>query len=188
MYQPLLNSAEEEYKPPLSPLRDTERPHRPIFTLRDLIAAPSLFFALSCFLSLAISAVNISFLSAHDAFDTYATARKPVRSPSIYPGLENVHWSTPRCRNHTVYPRSYAQIEDKSRRHKLVHAYRDEVTFAFGGEVCTFPTHVIMSAIPTTTIDCCRYCFQRSRLWNGELYTYLPCISSLALDHSWTFS
>lgn len=136
-YEPLLAYADDEHKH-VHTSSDAQHDvsEAKALGLRDLLTIPHLFLSLSCALALLLSAMNLSLLAAHDAFTTYASLRAPTRTPSLYPGLERVHWDTPRCRTRTAYSREYARFTgaDVTRR-EHVRAPKDATQFQFGGEV-----------------------------------------------------
>ena len=127
-YEPLLP---EEDKESALPAPYSSRP-----PLVAYLQSPRSFFLLCCALGLVISTLNLSFISAHDAFNAYAFERTPKRTPSVYLGLEHIRYRTPRCRNRTTYPSDYARFEgDNVRQRQRVHAPKDEIMFDFGKEV-----------------------------------------------------
>jgi hypothetical protein len=151
-YEPLLADADGDHEldkfagqgayPPSGPSSPPPRYASPTpspLTLRALLNTPRLFFVFSCCVALVLSALNYSVLSAADAFNAYTAERAPKRRPSVYTGLETLKWDENRCRRRTTYPTEYATIErnDVAGR-KVVHGYRDEVDFAFGGDVSVF--------------------------------------------------
>lgn len=143
-YEPLLAKDEEDdhtralgddtYPPSLSP---PPTYNTSPLTLRAILNRPTLFFAFSCLLAFALSAVNMTVLSASDSFSAYTMERQPKRFPTVYAGLEKITWDENRCRTRTTYPVEYATFEEDSvSGRKRVHGPRDEVVFSFGGKVC----------------------------------------------------
>jgi hypothetical protein len=130
-YEPLLPNPEEG-KEDL-----TERPPvRRRLGLATILTSPHHFFLACCSISLVLSALNLSFISAYDAFNSYAFTRSPKQRPSVYLGLEHLRWKRPRCRTRITYPMEYALVEhDRVAQKQRVHAARDEVMFGFGDEV-----------------------------------------------------
>jgi hypothetical protein len=139
-YEPLSASADTPYEPLLardehedSPIK---RAHAPPPSLRAIVTTPRLALIASVLISLVLSAVNLTFLSARSAFNEYTVARAPRKTPSVYLGLDKLHWDPPRCRRRTIFPTKYARFSGRDvRQREHVHGPQDEVVFQFGGKV-----------------------------------------------------
>jgi len=93
------------------------------------------FFLVSCTIALTISACNLTFLSATNSYQLFATS-KPSRAPSVYMGLENLPPDTSVCRSRMTFPKQFATFrEDNVNDMTPVHAPGDKMSLSFGGEV-----------------------------------------------------
>lgn len=112
------------------------------------------FLTLSLVLSLAISAVNLTFLSSWSTISpryydpASTTTSQPLDYPSVYIGLERVAHSDPtRCLSRGAFPDTFYTYDARTQpsatlRH--VHAPEDEVMFVFGGPFrAVIETHIL---------------------------------------------
>ncbi|KAI1794461.1 hypothetical protein LXA43DRAFT_142234 [Ganoderma leucocontextum] len=99
---------------------------------------------LSLILSLAVSAVNLTFLSAwatsSPRYDQPAstTVLRPLDYPSVYVGLERVAHDPTRCLSRETFPDTFYTYDARKgpgATLKRVHALEDEVTLMFGGPI-----------------------------------------------------
>ena len=96
---------------------------------------------LSLVLSLAISAVNLTFLSTWATVSPNygsTTTSEPLDYPSVYIGLENVARNTSQCLNRPTFPDNFYTYDSREESRATLHrvyAPEDEVTLTFGGPV-----------------------------------------------------
>ncbi|KAM5544687.1 hypothetical protein V8D89_001585 [Ganoderma adspersum] len=103
------------------------------------------FFIYTCIATLALSAVNISYLSASTTLQTSraVSAAPPsgdLKRPSVYLGLENVVFEQSYCRTRGTFPKSFFTYDSRDGPHaqpRHVHAPDDKMTLKFGGPVRT---------------------------------------------------
>lgn len=101
------------------------------------------FFIYTCIATLALSAVNISYLSASNTLRTSRTASAAppsgdLKHPSVYLGLEDVVLEQSYCRSRGTFPKTFFtyDIRDGPRAQpRHVHAPDDKMTLKFGGPV-----------------------------------------------------
>lgn len=103
-------------------------------------------FIASCVVSLVLSAVNLSTLSAWSTATalspsfTQLTRLEPKR-PNPYLGLENVVFETGYCRSRETFPEAFYTYDTRDGSHARatrVHAPDDAATLTFGGPVRDF--------------------------------------------------
>ncbi|KAF8514424.1 hypothetical protein BU17DRAFT_52585 [Hysterangium stoloniferum] len=96
------------------------------------------FLLVSCAISLFISAVNMIFLSAPNAYSP-AHAGIPTKAPSVYLGLETVEIEKPLCRSRTSFPKTLSVFQGNDVKGRTqIHAPGDKARFDFGGEVSAY--------------------------------------------------
>jgi hypothetical protein len=153
VYEPLLT--EDNPASPLDPgYGRSQRDNRSVFAaLFDPVNAYRVL-AVSVLLSVAISVVNLTTISAIDALNAYAYTRSPKDTPSVYAGLEKLAY-TAACRQRTTYPIRYAVVESGDlASSRTVHAYRDEISFKFGGSASIVYLQSWMRLTSCTTDSC----------------------------------
>lgn len=103
---------------------------------------------LALVLSLAISAINLAFLSAWTTLSSSTTAPQSIVYPDAYIGLESVTPDPSRCLSRRTFLDTFFTYDTrKGPRTTLthVHAPEDEVTLSFGGSVSL--RNVIMTPV-----------------------------------------
>ena len=104
----------------------------------SLKTARKIFFA-SCVLSLAISATNLSYLSASTTLHMLGrqVPASELKRPSMYIGLENIPRDPSSCRSRAGYPGIVYTYDARNPGAALtrIHAPNDNVTLTFGGPV-----------------------------------------------------
>lgn len=115
---------------------DTPRPGRPseAFYWRLFIA--------SCIVALALSAINLTALSAWTTFTTLLPSARPAapepKRPSPYLGLEKVAVEPSSCRSRATFPKRFYTYDTRGGSNAgltRVHAPGDQATLIFGGPV-----------------------------------------------------
>ncbi|EED80953.1 predicted protein [Postia placenta Mad-698-R] len=100
------------------------------------------FFLFASCISVLASVVNVSLLSAAHAYHTFSS---PVKTPSVYMGLESLQRDPARgCRSRTTFPQSFATFHDDDVQQMTpVHAPDDKTSIAFGGKISAHATFYV---------------------------------------------
>ncbi len=116
------------------------------------------FFIVASVLSVVISLLNITILSASQ---TYRRIPKPLKTPSVYLGLDRVNYSEPLCRAKTVYPEEYWTFKGSDIRGKVSLATpEDRTIISFGGDVSLQPV-IRFHPNPKSILTSMRYRYPR---------------------------
>lgn len=122
-YEPL--AVDDE--PASPPLKEWVPPGKPQTTLRAWA-----FFLGAVALSLVLSALNLSAISAEKTYN--AVTYYATKTPSVYMGLERVKLKTPMCRGRGSFPKRFYTVQGDDWQHRThVHAPADKIRFQFGG-------------------------------------------------------
>lgn len=88
------------------------------------------------FLSIFLSAANLSFLSLRRSYDAYYS-NIPTKIPSVYMGLERLQHNPGTCRSRMTFPKAFGIFNgDNLQSMTKVHAPGDKTVMSFGEQVC----------------------------------------------------
>lgn len=103
------------------------------------------FFKATCIIALAVSAANLSYLSASQTFQAVRTrlsnaqnSQSDLKRPSVYLGLENVPKDPSLCRSRSTFPQRFSTYDARQGFNaglQHLHAPDDKMTLVFGGSV-----------------------------------------------------
>lgn len=116
-------------------------------------------FIASCIVALALSALNLTALSAWTTFTTLPPSARPTASepkrPSPYLGLEKVAVEPSSCRSRATFPGSFYTYDTRAGSNAeltRVHDPGDQATLIFGGPVrlAIHPSLLYLMTLPGT--------------------------------------
>lgn len=132
MHYTPLDSEETDDKPLISS-PSSSSPPPPEQRIASLSSRAFVIFLITSIVSILLSLLNLTILSSSQ---TYRNIPKPLKSPSVYIGLDRVKYKEKLCRNRVVYPVRYWTFKGEDiKAKKQVLAPEDRVILSFGGDV-----------------------------------------------------
>lgn len=94
-----------------------------------------IFFVSCCIIALAVSSLNLTLLSATSGAKLAASL--PLKTPSVYLGLEGLPSDPSYCRSRGTFPKTFYTFNPENPKATLyrIHAPDDKTSMSFGGPV-----------------------------------------------------